>query len=137
MFDIELLTSGRFADVGPQPPPGHVARRGIVAVPALPGRGPVHRRDADGALESVRALLERLLAGVSEVGWEDHPRDTIWDCRQAPRDFRGIAFRVALLAERARARVPRPRRAEDLSAEEQEEESEAADTESDSGYDSH
>ena len=137
MFDIELLTSGRFADVGPQPPPGHVVRRGIVAVPALPGRGPVHRRDADGALESVRMLLERLLTGVSDAGWEDLPRDVRRDCRQAPRDFRGIAFRVALLAERARARVLRPRRAEDSSEEEREEESEAADTESDPGYDSH
>ena len=68
MCDMELLTCGRFADVGPQPPPGHVARRGIVAVPALPGWGPVHRRDADGALESVRMLLERLLTGVSDAG---------------------------------------------------------------------
>ena len=121
--------------MGPQPPPGHVARRGIVAVPALPGRGPVHRRDADGALESVRMLLERLLTGVSDAGWEDLPRDVRRDCRQAPRDFRGIAFRVALLAERARALVPMPRRAEDSS--EQEEESEATNTESDPGYDSH
>ena len=108
-----------------------------MAVPALPGRGLVHRRDADGALESVRMLLERLLTGVSEAGWEDLPRDIRRECRQAPRDFRGIAFRVALLAERARARVPRPRRAEDSSEEEREEESEAADTESDPGYDSH
>ena len=123
--------------MGPRPPRDHVPRRGVVAVPALLGRGPVHRRDADGALESVRVLLERLLMGVSDAGWEDLPRDMIWDCRQAPRDFRGIAFRVALLAERARARVPRPRRAEDSSEEEQEEESEAADTESDPGYDSH
>ena len=89
MFDIDLLTCGRFADVGPQPPPGHVARRGIVAVPALPGRGPVHRQDADGALESVRMLLERLLTGVSDAGWEDLPRDVRRDCRQAPRAFRG------------------------------------------------
>ena len=44
---------------------------------------------------------------------------------------------MALLAERARARVPRPRRAEDSLEEEQEEESKAADTESDPGYDSH
>ena len=131
MFDIDLLTCGRFADVGPQPPPGHVARRGIVAVPALPGRGPVHRRDADGALESVRMLLERLLTGVSDAGWEDLPRDVRRDCRQAPRDFRGIAFRVALLAERARARAPRLRRERDSS-----EESEDADTESEAGYDS-
>ena len=137
MFDIELLTSSRFADVGPQPPPGHVARRGIVTVPAFPGRGPVHRRDADGALESVRALLEWLMTGVSDAGREDLPRDVRRDCRQAPRDFRGIVFRVALLAERARARVPRPRRAEDSFEEEREEESEAADTESDPGYDSH
>ena len=97
----------------------------------------MHRRDADGALESVRTLLERLLTGVSDAGWEDLPRDVRRECRQAPRDFRGIAFRVALLAERARARVPRPRRAEDSSEEEREEESEAADTESDLGYDFH
>ena len=108
-----------------------------MAVPALPERGPVHRRDADGALESVRMLLEWLLTGVSEAGWEDLPRDVLRDCRQAPRDFRGIAFRVALLAERARARGPRPRSAEDSSEEEREEESGAADTESDPGYDSH
>ena len=95
----------------------------------------MHRRDADGALESVRMLLERLLTGVSDAGWEDLPRHTIRDCRQAPWDFRGIAFRVALLAERARALVPMPRQAEDSS--EQEEESKAADTESDTGYDSH
>ena len=123
--------------MGPRPPRDHVPRRGVVALPALPGRGPVHQRDADGALESVRVLLERLLMGVSDAGWEDLPRDMIRDCRQAPRDFRGIAFRVALLAERAQARVPRPRRAEDSSEEEREEESEAADTESDPGYDSH
>ena len=94
----------------------------------------MHRRDADGALESVRMLLERLLTGVSEAGWEDLPRDVRRDCRQAPRDFRGIAFRVALLAERARVRASMPRRAEDSS--EQEEESEAADTESEAGYES-
>jgi len=126
-----------FADVGPRPPRDHVPRRGVVAMPALPGRGEVHRQDADGALESVRVLLGRLLMGVSDAGWEDLPRDVIRDCRQAPRDFRGIAFRVALLAERARARVPRPRRAEESSEEEREEESEAADTKSDPGYDSH
>ena len=137
MFDIELLTSGRFADVGPQPPPGHVARRGIVAVPALPGRGPVHQRDADGALESVRMLLEWLLTGVSDAGWEDLLRDVIRDCRRAPRDFRGIAIRVALLAERARAQAPRLGRDEDSSEEEQGKESEAADMDSDPGYDSH
>ena len=113
-----------------------MARRGIVAVSAFPGRGPVHRRDADGALESVRLLLERLLTGVSDAGWEDLPRDVRRDCRQAPRDFRGIAFRVALLAERARARAPRLRRDEDSSEEEREEESEDADTDSDAGYDS-
>ena len=72
--------------------------------------------------------------GVSNAGWEDLPRHLIQDCRQAPRDFRGIAFQVALLAERARALVPMPRQAEDSS--EQEEESEAADTESEAGYDS-
>ena len=108
-----------------------------MAVPALPGRGLVHRRDADGALESVRMLLERLLTGVSEAGWEDLPPDVRRDCSQAPRDFRGIAFRVALLVEGARARALRPRRAEDSSEEDREEESGAADTESDPGYDSH
>ena len=51
-----------------------------MAVPALPGRGLVHRRDADGALESVRMLLERLLTGVSEAGWEDLPPDVRRDC---------------------------------------------------------
>ena len=111
-------------------------RRGIVAVPTLPGRGQVHRRDADEALESVRGLLGRLLTGVSDAGWEDLPRDVIRDCRQVPRDFRGIAIRVALLAKRERARAPRPRRDEDSSEEEQEEGSEAADTDSDAGYDS-
>ena len=75
--------------------------------------------------------------GVSDAGWEDLPRDVIRVCRQAARYFRGIAIRVALLAERARARAPRPRRDEDSSEEEQEEESEAADTDSDLGYDSH
>ena len=74
---------------------------------------------------------------MSDAGWEDLPRDVIRDCRQAPRDFRGIAFRVALLAERARARVPRLKRDEYSSEEEQGEESEAADTDSDPGYDSH
>ena len=111
-------------------------RRGVVAMPALPGRGEVHRRDADGALESVRVLLGRLPTGVSDAGWEDLPQDVIRDCRRAPRDFRGIAIRVALLAERERARAPRPRRDEDSSEEEQEEGSEAADTDSDAGYDS-
>ena len=90
-----------FADVGPRPPRDHVPRRGVVAMPSLPGRGEVHRRDAYGALESVRVLLGRLLTGVSDAGWEDLPRDVIRDCRRAPRDFRGIALWVALLAERA------------------------------------
>ena len=82
-------------------------------------------------------LLGWLLTGVSDVGWEDLPRDVIRDCRQAPRDFRGIAIQVALLVERARARVSRLRRDEYSSEEEQGEESEAADTDSDPGYDSH
>ena len=122
--------------MGPRPPRDHVPRRGVVAVPALLVRGPVHRRDADGALESVRMLLERLLTRVSDAGWEDLPRDVRRDCRQAPRDFRGIAFRVALLVERARARALRLKRGEDSLEEEREEESEDADTESDVGYDS-
>ena len=62
-----------FADVGLRPPRDHVPRRGVVALPALPGRGGVHRRDADGALESVRVLLGQLLMGVSDAGWEDLP----------------------------------------------------------------
>ena len=73
---------------------------------------------------------------MSDAGWEDLPRDVIQDCRQAPRDFRGIAIQVALLAERALAWAPRPRRDEDSSEEEQGEESEAADMDSDPGYDS-
>ena len=71
------------------------------------------------------------MTGVSDAGWEDLPRGVRQDCRQAPWDFRGIAFRVALLAERARARAPRLRRDRDSS-----EESEDADTESEAGYDS-
>ena len=78
----------------------------------------MHRRDADGALESVWVLLGWLLTGVSDAGWEDLPRDVIRDCRQAPRDFRGIAIRVALLAERAWAQAPRLRQDEDSSEEE-------------------
>ena len=55
----------------------------------------------------------------------------VQDCLGAPRDFRAIAIRVALLADRARAQGPR--RDVDLP----EEDSEAADTDSDAGYDSH
>ena len=59
----------------------------------------------------------------------------IRDCLEAPRDFRAIVIRVALLADRARAQGPG--RDEDLSLEGQGEESEATDTDSDPGYDSH
>ena len=48
-----------------------MARRGIVAVPALPGRGEVRRLDAERTLESVRVLLEQLLVGVTDAGWWD------------------------------------------------------------------
>ena len=126
---------GVFADVGPRPPPGHVPRLGTVAIPASPGRGELRRPDAEGTLESVRVLLERLLEGVTDVGWRDLDREVIQECMGAPRDFRGIAIRVALLADRARAQVPR--RDEDPPEEEQGEDSEAADTGSDPGYDSH
>ena len=112
-----------------------MARRGIVAVPALPGRGEVRRQDAEGTLESVRALLDRLLVGVTDEGWRDLDPDVVQDCMRAPRDFRSIAIRVALLADRARAQEPR--RDEDSPEEERGEESEAADTDSDAGYDSH
>ena len=52
-----------------------------------------------------------------------------------PRDFRSIAIRVALLADRAREQDPMGD--EDLPEEERGEESEAVDTDSDAGYDSH
>ena len=121
--------------MGPRPPPGHVVRRGIVAVPALPRRGEVRRRYEKGTLESVRALLDHLLVGVTDEGWRDLDREVIQECMGAPRDFRGIAILVALLADRARAQVPRWD--EDQPEEEQGEDSEAADTGSDPGYDSH
>ena len=112
-----------------------MARRGIVAVPSLPGRGEVRHRDAEGTLESVRALLDRLLVGVTDEGWWDLDPAMVQDCLRAPRDFRSIAIRVAILADRARALEPR--RDEDLPEEERGEESEEADTDSDAGYDSH
>ena len=68
-----------------------------------------------------------LLVGVTDEGWWDIDPDVIQDCMRAPRDFRSIAMRVA----------PEPRRDEDLSEEERGEDSEAADTGSDAGYDSH
>ena len=80
-------------------------------------------------------LLERLLEGVADVGRRDLDQEVIQECMGAPRDFRGIAIRVALLADRARAQVPR--QDEDPLEEEQGEDSEAADTGSDPGYDSH
>ena len=108
-----------------------MARRGTVAITALPRRGEVHRPDAERTLESVRALLERLLVGVTDAGWRDLDPAVVQDCLGAPRDFRAIAIRVALLADRARAQGPR--RDVDLL----EEELEATDTDSDAGYDSH
>ena len=42
-----------------------------MAVPAFPRQGEVRRRDAEGTLESVRALLDRLLVGVTDQGWRD------------------------------------------------------------------
>ena len=112
-----------------------MARRGTVAIPTLPGRVDVGRPDAAGTLESVRALLDRLLVGVTEEGWRDLDPAMVQDCLGAPREFRSIAVRVALLADRARALEPR--RDEDLPEEERGEESEEADTDSDAGYDSH
>ena len=124
-----------FADVGPRPPSGHVARRGTVAIPALLGRGDVRRPDAERTLESVRVLLEQLLVGVTDAGWRDLDPAVVQDCLGAPQDFRSIAVRVALLADRARAQGPRL----DVGAPEEArgEESEAVDTDSDVGYDSH
>ena len=84
-----------------------MARRGIVAVPAFPGRGEVRCRDAEGTLESVRALLDHLLVGVTNEGCRDLDPDVVQDCMRAPRDFISIAIRVALLADRARAQEPR------------------------------
>ena len=124
-----------FADVGPRPPPDHVPRRGVVAMPALPGRGVGRRPDPEGTLQALRVLLEGLLEGVTDQGWRDLDPAVIRDCLEAPRDFRWISIRVALLADRARAQGPR--RDEHLPEEEQGEELEAADTNSDPGYDSH
>ena len=124
-----------FADVGPMPPPNHVPRRGVVAIPALPGRGAGCRPNPEGTLQALRVLLERLLEGVTDQGWQDLDPAVIRDCLEAPRDFRAIAIRVALLADWARAQGPR--RDEDPPVEEQGEESEATDTDSDPGYDSH
>ena len=121
--------------MGPRPPPGHVARRGIVAVPALPGRGEVRRQDVEGTLESVRVLLDHLLVGVTDEGWKDLDPDVVQECMRAPRDFRSIAIRVALLSDRARSQ--QLGRDEDSPEEERGEDSEAADTSSDVGYESH
>ena len=95
----------------------------------------MHRRDAEGTLESVRVLLDRLLVGVTDEGWRDIDPAVIQECLRAPRDFRSIAIRVAILADRAQAQEPR--RDEDSPEEERGEDSEAADTDSDVGYDSH
>ena len=112
-----------------------MARRGIVAILAFPGRGEVRRRDAEGTLESVRALLDCLLVGVTDEGWRDIDPAVIQECLRAPRDFRSIAIRVAILADRARAQEPK--RDEDSLEEEWGEDSEAVDIDSDAGYDSH
>ena len=104
-------------------------------MPALPGRGAGRRPDPEGALQALRGLLEQLLEGVTDRGWQDLYPVVIRDCLEAPRDFRWIVIRVALLADRARAQ--RPRRDEHLPEEEHREESEATDTDSDPGYDSH
>ena len=106
-----------------------------MAVPALPGRGEVRRRDAEGTLESVRALLDCLLVGVTDEGWRDIDPDAIQECMRVPRDFRSIAIRVAILADRARAQEPAGD--EDVPEEERGEDSEAPDTGTDAGYDSH
>ena len=55
-----------------------------MGVPALPGRGEVCRRDAEGTLESVRALLDRLLVGVTNEGWRDLDPNVVQECMRAP-----------------------------------------------------
>ena len=77
-----------------------------MAVPALPGRGEVRHRDAEGMLESVRALLDRFLVGVTDEGWRDIDPDVVQDCMREPRDFRSIAIRVAVLVDRVWAQGP-------------------------------
>ena len=124
-----------FADVGLRPPPDHVPRRGVVAMPALPGRGAGRRPDPEGALQALRGLLEQLLEGVTDRGWRDLDPAVIRDCLEASREFRWIVIRVALLADRARAQGPG--RDEDLPLEGQGEDFEATDMDSDPGYDSH
>ena len=104
-------------------------------MPALPGRGVSRRPDPEGTLQALRVLLEGLLEGVTDRGWRDLDPAVIRDCLEAPHDFRAIAIRVALLADRARAQGPR--RDEDLPLEGQGEDSKATDTDSDPGYDSH
>ena len=104
-------------------------------MPAFPGRGVGRRPDPEGTLQALRVLLDWLLEGVTERGWRDLDPAVIRDCLEAPRDFRAIAIRVALLADRARAQGPR--RDEDLPLEGQGEDSEATDMHSDPGYDSH
>ena len=63
--------------------------------------------DAEGTLESVRVLLDRLLVGVTDEGWRDIDPAVIQECLRVPRDFRSIAIRVAILADRAQAQEPR------------------------------
>ena len=106
-----------------------------MAVPALPGRGEVRRRDAEGTLESVQALLDHLLVGVADEGWRDVDLDVVQDCMRAPREFRSIAIRVVILVDRVQAQEPVGD--EDLPEEERGEDSEVADVGSDAGYDSH
>ena len=73
--------------------------------------------------------------GVTDAGWWDVNPVVVQECLRVSRDFRSIAIRVAILADRARALGPR--RDEDSPEEERGEESEVADTDSDAGYDSH
>ena len=84
-----------------------MARRGTVAIPALLGQGEVRRPGAERTLEAVRVLLDLLLVGVSDAGWRDVDPAVVQECLRAPRDFRSIAIRVAILADRARAQGPR------------------------------
>ena len=106
-----------------------------MAVPALLGWGEVRCRDVEGMIDSVWALLDRLLVGVTDEGWRDIDPDVVQECMRAPREFRSIAIRVAILVDRARAQEPIGD--EDSPEEERGEDSEAADAGSDAGYDSH
>ena len=97
-----------------------------MAVPALPVWGEVRRRDAEGTLESIWALLDCLLVGVTDKGWRDIDPDVVQECMRAPREFRSIAIQVAILVDRVQAQEPVG-----------DEDSEATDSSSGAGYDSH